>query len=331
MHDSHSGTQGALSRLTGCWWEIVFGTSFLFSLFCGTNHHPMKAYIFPGQGSQFPGMAKDLYDGNPKAKQWLDQADSILGFKITDVMFSGTAEELKQTKITQPAIFLHSVVMALTNENFSPDMVAGHSLGEFSALVANKTLAFEDGLKLVYKRALAMQRACEINPSTMAAILGLEDEKVEEICASITEEIVVAANYNCPGQLVISGTMKGVEIACEKMKAAGAKRALLLPVGGAFHSPLMEPAREELAKAIDTTAFGRALCPVYQNVNASPSSDNSTIKANLIAQLTAPVRWTQSVQRMTKDGAKLYIECGPGKVLQGLVKKITPEVEVASL
>jgi [acyl-carrier-protein] S-malonyltransferase len=291
----------------------------------------MKAYIFPGQGSQFPGMAKDLYDANPKAKQLLDQADSILGFKITDVMFAGTADELKQTKITQPAIFLHSVVMALTNESFSPDMVAGHSLGEFSALVANKTLSFEDGLKLVYKRALAMQRACEINPSTMAAILGLDDQKVEEICASITEEIVVAANYNCPGQLVISGTMKGVEIACEKMKAAGAKRALPLPVGGAFHSALMEPAREELAKAIDSTTFGKAVCPVYQNVNASPSSDNSAIKTNLIAQLTAPVRWTQSVQRMTKDGAKLYIECGPGKVLQGLVKKISPEAEVASL
>lgn len=291
----------------------------------------MKAYVFPGQGSQFPGMAKDLYDTNSKAKQLLDQADAILGFKITDIMFAGTADELKQTKVTQPAIFLHSVAMALTNETFVPDMVAGHSLGEFSALVANKTLSFEDGLKLVYKRALAMQKACEINPSTMAAILGLDDQKVEEICASIKDEIVVAANYNCPGQLVISGTMKGVAIACEKMKAAGAKRALPLPVGGAFHSPLMEPAREELAKAIEETTFSKALCPVYQNVNASPSSDNTEIKKNLIAQLTAPVRWTQSVQRMTNDGAKIYIECGPGKVLQGLVKKITPEVEVASL
>ena len=291
----------------------------------------MKAYVFPGQGSQFPGMAKDLYESNPKAKDLLDKANSILGFKITDVMFNGTADELKQTKVTQPAIFLHSVVMALTNETFAPDMVAGHSLGEFSALVANKTLSFEDGLTLVYKRALAMQKACEINPSTMAAILGLADEKVEEICASITDEIVVAANYNCPGQLVISGTMKGVDIACEKMKAAGAKRALPLPVGGAFHSPLMEPAREELAKAIEATTFSKSLCPVYQNVNAAPSSDNAVIKKNLIAQLTAPVRWTQSVQRMTADGAKVYVECGPGKVLQGLVKKISPDAEVASL
>jgi [acyl-carrier-protein] S-malonyltransferase len=260
-----------------------------------------------------------------------DKADSILGFKITNIMFSGTADELRQTRVTQPAIFLHSVVMALTNETFAPDMVAGHSLGEFSALVANKTLSFEDGLTLVYKRALAMQKACEINPSTMAAILGLADEKVEEICASIKNEIVVAANYNCPGQLVISGTMKGIDVACEMMKAAGAKRALPLPVGGAFHSPLMEPAREELAKAIEATTFSKSSCPVYQNVNASPSSDNTVIKKNLIAQLTAPVRWTQSVQRMTGDGAKLYVECGPGKVLQGLVKKITPEVEVASL
>lgn len=291
----------------------------------------MKAYVFPGQGSQFPGMAKDLYESNPKAKELLDKANAILGFKITDIMFNGTADELKQTKVTQPAIFLHSVVLALTNDTFAPDMVAGHSLGEFSALVANKTLSFEDGLTLVYKRALAMQKACEINPSTMAAILGLADEKVEEICASIKEEIVVAANYNCPGQLVISGTIKGVDIACEKMKAAGAKRALPLPVGGAFHSPLMEPAREELAKAIEGTTFSKSLCPVYQNVNAAPSSDNAVIKKNLIAQLTAPVRWTQSVQRMTADGAKLYIECGPGKVLQGLVKKISPDAEVASL
>jgi [acyl-carrier-protein] S-malonyltransferase len=290
----------------------------------------MKAYVFPGQGSQFPGMAKDLYDTRPSAKKILDEANKILGFNITDTMFAGTADELKQTKITQPAIFLHSVALALSFDNFHADMVAGHSLGEFSALVANKTLSFEDGLKLVYQRALAMQRACEINPSTMAAILGLADEKVEEICASIKDEIVVPANYNCPGQLVISGTIKGIEIACEKMKAAGAKRALPLPVGGAFHSPLMEPAKEELAKAINSTTFHKPNCPVYQNVNASPSTEVNAIKKNLIDQLTAPVRWTQSVQRMTADGAKNYIECGPGKVLQGLVKKISPEVEAAS-
>jgi [acyl-carrier-protein] S-malonyltransferase len=291
----------------------------------------MKAYIFPGQGSQFSGMAKDLYEQNPKAKKLLDQANAILGFPITDTMFNGTADELKQTRITQPAIFIHSVALALSSENFTPDMVAGHSLGEFSALVANQSLSFEDGLKLVFKRATAMQRACEINPSTMAAILGLEDQKVEEICANIKDEIVVAANYNCPGQLVISGSIKGINIACEKLKAAGAKRALPLPVGGAFHSPLMEPAREELAKAIEETTFGRPVCPVYQNANAASSVSIDEIKKNLIAQLTAPVRWTQSVQRMTKDGAKLYIECGPGKVLQGLVKKISPDVEVASI
>jgi [acyl-carrier-protein] S-malonyltransferase len=290
----------------------------------------MKAYVFPGQGSQFPGMAKDLYEAKPSAKKILDEANRILGFNITDTMFSGTADELKQTKITQPAIFLHSVALAFSIDNFYADMVAGHSLGEFSALVANGTLSFEDGLKLVYQRALAMQRACEINPSTMAAILGLADEKVEEICASIKDEIVVPANYNCPGQLVISGTIKGIEIACEKMKAAGAKRALPLPVGGAFHSPLMEPAREELAKAINSTTFNKPNCPVYQNVNASPSMEINGIKKNLVDQLTAPVRWTQSVQRMTADGAKNYIECGPGKVLQGLVKKISPEVEAAS-
>lgn len=291
----------------------------------------MKAYIFPGQGSQFTGMAKDLYDGNSAAKNLLEQANAILGFRITDIMFSGSAEELKQTKVTQPAIFLHSVVMAMTNDSFKPEMVAGHSLGEFSALVANKALSFEDGLKLVYQRAQAMQRACEINPSTMAAILGLDDQKVEEICASIKEEIVVAANYNCPGQLVISGSIKGIEIACEKMKAAGAKRALPLPVGGAFHSPLMEPAREELAKAIESTTFSDPVCAVYQNVNALPSKNIGDIKKNLIAQLTGAVRWTQSVQKMTTDGAKTYIECGPGKVLQGLVKKISPEVEAQSL
>jgi [acyl-carrier-protein] S-malonyltransferase len=290
----------------------------------------MKAYIFPGQGSQFTGMAKDLYDSNTIAKTLLDQANDILGFRITDIMFNGSADELKQTRVTQPAIFIHSVAMAQAAESFKPDMVAGHSLGEFSALVANKTLSFEAGLSLVYKRAMAMQKACEINPSTMAAILGLADNVVEEICASI-DEIVVAANYNCPGQLVISGSNKGVEIACEKLKAAGAKRALLLPVGGAFHSPLMEPAREELANAIESAAFSKPICPVYQNVNALPSSDIDTIKQNLIAQLTAPVRWTQSVQQMTKDGAKIYVECGPGKVLQGLVKKISPEVEAMSI
>jgi [acyl-carrier-protein] S-malonyltransferase len=291
----------------------------------------MKAYIFPGQGAQFTGMAKDIYDNNPRGKKLLDEANAILGFNITDTMFGGTADELKQTKVTQPAIFIHSVALALSNDSFSPDMVAGHSLGEFSALVANKTLSFEDALRLVFKRAMAMQHACEVNPSTMAAILGLDDQKVEEICASIEEEIVVPANYNCPGQLVISGSIRGIEIACEKMKSAGAKRALPLQVGGAFHSPLMEPARDELAKAIEDTAFSKPICPVYQNVNASPSSDVNEIKRNLIAQLTAPVRWTQSVQRMTKDGAKTFIECGPGKVLQGLVKKISPEVEASSL
>jgi [acyl-carrier-protein] S-malonyltransferase len=300
-------------------------------IFLAAQIQPMKAYVFPGQGSQFPGMAKDIYENQPKAKKILDEANGILGFNITDIMFAGTADELKQTKVTQPAIFLHSVAMALSSETFSPDMVAGHSLGEFSALVANQCLSFEDALKLVFKRALAMQRACEINPSTMAAILGLDDRKVEEICASVEGEIVVAANYNCPGQLVISGTLKGIDLACERMKAAGAKRALPLPVGGAFHSPLMEPAREELAKAIENTPFSKPICPVYQNVNASPSTSIDEIKKNLIAQLTAPVRWTQSIQRMTTDGATTYIECGPGKVLQGLVKKISPGAEAASL
>ncbi|MBL7841659.1 MAG: ACP S-malonyltransferase [Cyclobacteriaceae bacterium] len=290
----------------------------------------MKAYVFPGQGSQFTGMAKDIYESNPRAKALLDQANDILGFRITDIMFTGTADELKQTKVTQPAIFIHSVALALSNDTFKPDMVAGHSLGEFSALVANKTLAYADALNLVYKRALAMQRACEINPSAMAAILGLDDKVVEEVCASI-DEVVVAANYNCPGQLVISGSNRGIEIACEKLKAAGAKRALPLPVGGAFHSPLMEPASEELAAAIESTKFSQPVCPVYQNVNALPSTDVAQIKKNLIAQLTAPVRWTQSVQNMVKDGAKTFVECGPGKVLQGLVKKIAPEVEASSL
>lgn len=290
----------------------------------------MKAYVFPGQGAQFTGMGKDLYESSAKAKGLFDQADDILGFKLTKIMFEGTADEQKQTKVTQPAIFLHSVAVALASDSFQPDMVAGHSLGEFSALVANKTLSFEDGLRLVSKRATAMQHACEINPSTMAAILGLDDKVVEDICASI-DDVVVAANYNCPGQLVISGTMKGIEIACEKMKAAGAKRALPLQVGGAFHSPLMEPARTELAAAIESTTFATPICAVYQNVNALPSTDIATIKKNLIAQLTAPVRWTQSVQNMVKDGGKTFVECGPGKVLQGLVKKISPEAEVSSL
>jgi [acyl-carrier-protein] S-malonyltransferase len=290
---------------------------------------PLNAYVFPGQGAQFTGMGKDIYQSNPKAKMFFDQADRILGFKITDIMFAGSTEELRQTKVTQPAIFIHSVAIALSDDLFSPDMVAGHSLGEFSALVANKALSFEDGLKLVFKRALAMQRACEINPSTMAAILGLDDHVVEEICASI-DEVVVAANYNCPGQLVISGTLKGIDIACEKMKAAGARRAVPLPVGGAFHSPLMQPAREELASAIEATSLLTPTCPVYQNVNALPSKEIVAIKKNLVDQLTAPVRWTQSVQRMVNDGATTFIECGPGKVLQGLVKKIAPGVDARS-
>jgi len=290
----------------------------------------MKAYVFPGQGAQFTGMGKDIYESSPIAKKLFDQANDILGFNLTTIMFNGTADEQKQTRVTQPAIFLHSVAVALSNSSFAPDMVAGHSLGEFSSLVANKALSFEDGLLLVFKRAIAMQHACEKNPSTMAAIIGLADKIVEDICASI-DEVVVAANYNCPGQLVISGSMKGIDIACEKLKAAGAKRALPLQVGGAFHSPLMEPAREELASAIDNTVFKTPICPVYQNVNALPSEDVDVIKKNLIAQLTSPVRWTQSVQNMVKDGAKTFIECGPGKVLQGLVKKIAPEVEVMSL
>lgn len=294
------------------------------------NQSQMKAYVFPGQGAQFTGMGKDLYENNERSKALFEEANDILGFRITDVMFTGSADEQKQTRITQPAIFLHSVAVALSNDTFAPDMVAGHSLGEFSALVANRTLSFADALRLVAKRAAAMQRACELNPSTMAAILGLDDNVVEEICAGI-DEVVVAANYNCPGQLVISGSNKGIEIACEKLKAAGAKRALPLQVGGAFHSPLMQPAREELAAAIEGTTFSQPICPVYQNVTARPAVDISIIKQNLIDQLTAPVRWTQSVQNMVADGATTFIECGPGKVLQGLVKKIAPQAEVMSL
>ncbi len=291
----------------------------------------MKAYVFPGQGSQFSGMGKDLFESSAKAKELFLQANDILGFDITKVMFSGTDEELKQTNVTQPAIFIHSVILAKISETFAPEMVAGHSLGEFSALVANGTLSYTDGLKLVSKRAMAMQKACELVPGTMAAVLALADEKVEEICASIKDEVVVAANYNCPGQLVISGSVKGIEKACELMKAAGAKRALVLPVGGAFHSPLMEPARIELEDAIKNTLFSKPTCAVYQNVNAAPSTDVEAIKLNLIAQLTAPVRWTQSVQNMVKDGATTFVECGPGKVLQGLVKKIEAATEVASI
>ena len=286
----------------------------------------MKAYVFPGQGAQFTGMGKDLYETSEVAKEMFEKANEILGFRITDIMFEGTEEQLKETKVTQPAVFLHSVIAAKVAENFAPDMVAGHSLGEFSALVANGALSFEDALKLVSQRALAMQKACEITPSTMAAVLNLEDKVVEDICASI-DGVVVAANYNCPGQLVISGETKAVELACEKMKEAGAKRALILPVGGAFHSPMMEPAREELAAAIEATTFSTPTCPVYQNVTASAVSDPTEIKANLITQLTAPVKWTQSVQQMIADGATSFTEFGPGKVLMGLVGKIDKTVE----
>ena len=288
------------------------------------------AYVFPGQGAQFIGMGKDLYESSEKAKALFEQANEILGFRITDIMFEGTKEELTQTKVTQPAVFLHSVILAMTAESFTPDMVAGHSLGEFSALVANGALSFEDGLKLVSQRAQAMQKACEMNPSTMAAILGLADDVVENVCAEI-KEVVVAANYNCPGQLVISGSNEGIQIACEKMKEAGARRALPLAVGGAFHSPLMEPAREELAAAIEATAFNTPKCPVYQNVDAKPYTNPEEIKANLIAQLTSPVRWTQTVENMVADGATHFIESGPGKVLQGLVKKISRPTEVSAI
>jgi [acyl-carrier-protein] S-malonyltransferase len=282
----------------------------------------MKAYVFPGQGAQFSGMGKDLYEKSAKAREMFEQANAVLGFDIMKIMFEGTDEELKQTKVTQPAIFLHSTILAAClGDDFVPDMVAGHSLGEFSALVANKTLKFEDALKLVYKRALAMQKACEVEPSTMAAILGLEDAVVEEVCAAI-DGIVVAANYNCPGQLVISGTFSAVESACEKLTEAGAKRAIILPVGGAFHSPLMEPAREELASAIEATVFNQPICPVYQNVTASAVSNPAETKENLVSQLTAPVRWTQTMNQMIADGATEVIEVGPGKVLQGLFKKV---------
>ena len=290
----------------------------------------MKAYIFPGQGAQFVGMGLDLYEKSAEAKALFEAANGILGFSITDIMFSGTDEDLKQTKVTQPAIFLHSVILSkVLGKNFAPQMVAGHSLGEFSALVANEALSFEDGLQLVAKRATAMQKACELQPGTMAAVLGLDDSKVEELCATVNG-IVTPANYNCPGQLVISGELKAVEAACEKMKEAGAKRALVLPVGGAFHSVLMKPAEEELAAAIEQTTFHKPLCPVYQNVTTTAVSNEANIKKNLIKQLTAPVKWTQSVQQMIADGATEFIEVGPGKVLQGLVKKINKEAVVAS-
>lgn len=290
----------------------------------------MNAYIFPGQGAQFSGMGLNLYESSPEAQEFFEQANAILGFNITDTMFEGSAEDLKETKVTQPAVFLHSVILAKTlGESFKPDMVAGHSLGEFSALVANGTLTFEDGLKLVSQRATAMQKACELQPSTMAAVLGLEDNLVEKVC-NTTNGVVVAANYNCPGQLVISGEIEAINKACEALKDAGARRALVLPVGGAFHSPLMEPAREELAAAIENTTFSKPNCPIYQNVTAHAVTDETAIKTNLISQLTAPVRWTQSVQQMITDGASLFTEVGPGKVLQGLVKKINKEAQTAA-
>ncbi|HOF98408.1 MAG TPA: ACP S-malonyltransferase [Paludibacteraceae bacterium] len=289
----------------------------------------MKAFVFPGQGAQFVGMGKDLYEQSTLAKEYFEKANEILGFRITDLMFEGTPEDLRQTKVTQPAVFLHSVISAFVlGEEFNPDMVAGHSLGEFSALVAARALTFEDGLTLVSKRAVAMQKACELEESTMAAIIGLDDEIVEEVCDSIKDMIVVPANYNCPGQIVISGTLQGVDMACEMLKERGARRALKLSVGGAFHSPLMEPARLELSEAISQTTFSIPICPVYQNVNAYPQTDPVNIKQNLIAQLTAPVRWTQTIKNMITDGADEFIELGPGDVLKGLIKKINPNVIV---
>lgn len=288
----------------------------------------MKAYVFPGQGAQYPGMGKDLYENSPVARDMFEKANEILGFRITDLMFEGTIDDLKQTKVTQPAIFLHSVILAKTLSGFNPDMAAGHSLGEFSSLVATGSLSLDDGLLLVYKRAMAMQKACEIEPSTMAAIVGLDDEVVEEVCSSI-DDVVVPANFNCPGQLVISGSVAGIDKACRLLTEKGAKRALKLVVGGAFHSPLMVPAREELAEAIESTVFSKPVCPVYQNLNASPETDPRKIQRNLIAQLTAPVRWTQTIRNMIADGALLFTEIGPGKVLQGLIKKIDRDIETA--
>lgn len=289
----------------------------------------MKAFVFPGQGAQFTGMGKDLYEQSPVAKEYFEKANDILGFRITDLMFDGTAEDLRQTRVTQPAVFLHSVISAIAlGDKFNPDMVAGHSLGEFSALVAAGALTFEDGLKLVYARAMAMQKACEAEPSTMAAVLGLDDDTVEEVCESIKDNIVVPANYNCPGQIVISGSIEGVDQACELLKEKGAKRALKLPVGGAFHSPLMQSASEELQAAIDAAVVSQPICPVYQNVNAYPQTDPVAIKQNLIAQLTAPVRWTQTVKNMITDGALEFVELGPGDVLKGLIKKVNSEVTV---